>query len=443
MNLRSILFYFYTICYIFVFYFVDIVSFHLIIKTDSYTLENKKKWKKEMKEKYNIQDFLEMYYLDSNIPAYFYQNRVPGFCVPPQSGLTYPPKKYLDILFENPKRLSYCSTDYGIYYGCLRLDGFENGCLIFGPVGNIPFYNADLHKLYADYLISDEQKEAFTKYLGTIPQISLAPFITKLLFINYCLHGEKLSLTDFIPYELSVFSDSASVTEENYKNKEDLYHNRSYELESLTLNYIRAGNPHGFLELKTNETHFHLGITGPTALRQLKNNIVITTTLSTRAAIEGGLDYDTAYQLSDKFIQTGEKLQNADSLYELLSKIGYTFAQKVYEAKTPVTSNDRIQKAVRFIQQNTNQHITVGDVADHVGFSRSYFSSYFKQELGFSISAFILRCKLEEGRELLSYTDKSLSVISNYLCFSSQSHFQTAFKKQFGVTPLEYRKNHS
>ena len=47
------------------------------------------------------------------------------------------------------------------------------------------------------------------------------------------------------------------------------------------------------------DSNFHLGITGSTALRQLKNNIIITTTICTRAAIEGGLNYDTAYQLSE------------------------------------------------------------------------------------------------------------------------------------------------
>ena len=79
-----------------------------------------------------------------------------------------------------------------------------------------------------------------------------------------------------------------------------------------------------------------------------------------------------------------------------------------------------------------NQHdpLTVGDVAAYVGFSKSYFS----------VSAFILRCKLEEGKELLQYTNKSIRTISTFLCFSSQSHFQTAFKKQFGMTPNECRR---
>lgn len=35
----------------------------------------------------------------------------------------------------------------------------------------------------------------------------------------------------------------------------------------------------------------------------------------------------------------------------------------------------------------------------------------------------------------------SLTEISNYLCYSSQSYFQNAFKKKFQLTPLQYRKN--
>lgn len=59
--------------------------------------------------------------------------------------------------------------------------------------------------------------------------------------------------------------------------------------------------------------------------------------------------------------------------------------------------------------------------------------------MGFDLSTFIMRCKLEEAKSLLTYTNKSLSEISSYLCFSSQSYFQNVFKKKYGLTPKQYR----
>ena len=54
-----------------------------------------------------------------------------------------------------------------------------------------------------------------------------------------------------------------------------------------------------------------------------------------------------------------------------------------------------------------------------------------------------MRCKLEEAKSLLTYTNKSLSEISSYLCFANQSYFQRVFKKKYGITPNEYRKQSS
>lgn len=393
-----------------------------------------------METKFEIKDFLDMLYRDCNIPAYLYEQNTLVLHMPEQTSLTYPPRKYLDILFSSEERLSYCTTEYGFYYGCLLLDCLPDSRLVFGPVGNIPFSDKDLRNMYKDYVVPLKMHNDMQKFVGTIPQLSLGAFLTKLAFINYCLHHEMISNHDYFPFVTSELSSATSTAEKIFVAKENRFQNRSYELENLTMNLIRNGDPEGFKKLKINDANYHPGITGSTALKQIKNSIIISTTLYTRAAIDGGLDYDTAYQLSDEFIKYAETVHDTGSLYELLPKIGYTFAQKVREVKTPTTSDDLLQKAIRFITQNINQPITVDDVARHVNLSKSYFSAYFKNTLGFSVGAFIRRCKLEEGRHLLLYTNKSLAVISSYLCFSSQSHFQTAFKKQFGMTPMQYRK---
>ena len=70
---------------------------------------------------------------------------------------------------------------------------------------------------------------------------------------------------------------------------------------------------------------------------------------------------------------------------------------------------------------------------------RSTLSKKFKREMGFNISSYIMRRKLEEAKSMLNYSDKTVSEISEYLCFSSQSYFQNVFKRKYGMTPKEFR----
>ena len=50
---------------------------------------------------------------------------------------------------------------------------------------------------------------------------------------------------------------------------------------------------------------------------------------------------------------------------------------------------------------------------------------------------------LGQAKRLLRYSDKSLTAISNYLGFSSQSHFSKVFKKYTQRTPGEYREKYT
>ena len=397
-----------------------------------------------MTSKYNIENFLKMYYIDSNIPMYLYEERKCTVSVPSQTSLTYPPQKYVDMLDSKKETISYFTTKEGISYGYVYCKEMTQRYtyIILGPISVVPYSQSALSEMHRDYVIPNESRDEFKQFLMKIPHISRISFIRKLIFINFCLNKEIIPPENYMNNNNSSEVQS-ELKETRYDKKENFMYNRSYDLEETILNIVRQGDLEGLKSLQLNEEEFNTGINGDGAVQQLKNNILISTTLYTRAAISGGLDYDSAYELSDYFIHATEQTNDFDSLQELLYKACYTFTQKVAESHVPVTSDARIQKAVQFIIQNTNQRITVGDGADYVGFSKSYLSAYFKDTIGFKISDFILRCKLEEGRDLLRFTDKSITTISTYLCFSSQSHFQTAFKKQYGMTPKEYRRQNS
>jgi len=116
------------------------------------------------------------------------------------------------------------------------------------------------------------------------------------------------------------------------------------------------------------------------------------------------------------------------------------FARRVSQQKLPEGVSQEVFSCMQFIATHINEPITATDVVEYSGKSRAYLFKKFHEELGTSIAAYIMECRLREAKSLLRYTDKSLGEISSYLCFSSQSHFQNVFKKHYGVTPVQYRR---
>ena len=95
---------------------------------------------------------------------------------------------------------------------------------------------------------------------------------------------------------------------------------------------------------------------------------------------------------------------------------------------------------MQYISLHLNEPITIDDVAAAIKKSRTYTTSKFKAETGYTVSEYISLKKMQEAKTLLKYTEKSIAEISEYLCFSSQPYFSNVFKKRYGITPLEYRK---
>ncbi|MFD2670937.1 helix-turn-helix transcriptional regulator [Marinicrinis sediminis] len=98
-----------------------------------------------------------------------------------------------------------------------------------------------------------------------------------------------------------------------------------------------------------------------------------------------------------------------------------------------------LRKAVEFM--NTHYlNISVQDVADFLGISRSHFSNTFSQSLSMSPKKYLDSIKMKKAASMLEHADLSISDIALFLTKDIFA-FSRAFKNHFGMSPSEYRKN--
>lgn len=102
----------------------------------------------------------------------------------------------------------------------------------------------------------------------------------------------------------------------------------------------------------------------------------------------------------------------------------------------------QIEKALLYIERNLEEKITIIQVADHACISGFHFQRLFSAYLGESVSQYILHRRLELAAEkIVRDKHKSLSYIATSSGFETHSSFSRAFKKQFNISPFEFRNN--
>jgi AraC-like DNA-binding protein len=184
------------------------------------------------------------------------------------------------------------------------------------------------------------------------------------------------------------------------------------------------------------------GKMAPDAIRQQKNLIVCTATLVTRAAIRGGLDPETAFNLSDMYIQKAELLNNYVALTRLNAQMVMDFTERIEKVRGGKNVSKLTIDIRNYILQHLSNPITTRDIAEYIGANRTYLCKLFREQNGITINRYILNVKIEEARRLLVATNKSLAEIAFCLGFSSQSHFHNTFHRLCGTTPKQFRDTH-
>lgn len=99
-----------------------------------------------------------------------------------------------------------------------------------------------------------------------------------------------------------------------------------------------------------------------------------------------------------------------------------------------------IRKALLYIQSNFTRDLSLAEVADHAGVSKSYLSRVFPEYAGEHFSDYLQHLRIERAKELLRFTDDHIYEIASKVGFWNSRYFSKVFHEMIGMSPADYRR---
>ena len=227
-----------------------------------------------------------------------------------------------------------------------------------------------------------------------------------------------------------------------YINRENEFRHHGYEEEMKQYLMMQRGDPEAVEESQRMMRRDTATALSTDPLRNMQYLFVACITLTTRFAIEGGLDGETAYNTSDMYIRKLDLCCNEDEVLDLHREMFSFFTAKMAGRKTEKAISRSIADSIEYLESNLHMPLRIDEVAEHVNLSAGYFSVLFHKETGTAFSDYVMQRRIETAQNMLRYSDYSSTEISEILAFSSQSYFIRCFRRAVGMTPAEYRRRY-
>ena len=102
--------------------------------------------------------------------------------------------------------------------------------------------------------------------------------------------------------------------------------------------------------------------------------------------------------------------------------------------------NSIVSRIQKLLKEKISENVSLKEAADTVFLSPNYFSKVFKEQSGENYSDFSIRMKMERAAELLESPEYKVYEVSELLGYSNLKYFYKVFKRIWGRTPKEYRR---
>lgn len=146
-------------------------------------------------------------------------------------------------------------------------------------------------------------------------------------------------------------------------------------------------------------------------------------------------------EISDRLDHIYGQLSDIISLYDLekwLTEI--VSAANAYICEKKNEHGDSIVSMVKaYINNNYEKELSLNSLAEHIHMNPSYFSNFFRNKSGETLTDYITRVRMENAAKLLRNTDKKTYEISDMVGFKNVRYFNYVFKSSYGLSPTEYK----
>jgi len=131
-----------------------------------------------------------------------------------------------------------------------------------------------------------------------------------------------------------------------------------------------------------------------------------------------------------------------DSISEAIVSIGLLYGEAINAIETFRRNKNRfdIREAQTHIDRHFQDQISLETIAQRFFISKEHLSRTFKTSIGENISDYILRKRMEKAKELILEQGLAIKHVAEMTGYTDLAYFYRVFKKHFGLTPGELRK---
>lgn len=139
---------------------------------------------------------------------------------------------------------------------------------------------------------------------------------------------------------------------------------------------------------------------------------------------------------------SGLPIQSPDEISESYQFTQRSMAEQNYRAIHRLADLDdarRMSDIVAFVDEHYMEELSLDKLSTRFFLSREHISRRFKQEAGMTLTSYVIHLRINQAKRWLMESDEKMYSIALKLGYQDEIYFSKLFKKQVGMTPVEYR----